>query len=412
MFDMVAGEFGLDPTEVALKNDGCRGHDWDYITQYQKKHGFPQRQSLREVIEIGKKAIDWNKKWHAPGVKKLANGRMHGMGFTSVNEWHWGAGTLIVGSYASLIFLNGQVKIVGMRCNMGSDSESAYRYCVAAELGFKYEDVLLQEDRSDNGAFSLAQPAGSGGTVNATPQLILAAKELKKKILQRAAGAALASTPGGKESRLTKTPEELDIRNSIIYESSNPDRRISLQDVSTGFYSSNPLIAQPDIVGPMTMSSKLVDEQEIYVMSRQAHFIETEVDIETGQVFIINIICVNDVGHVFNRAGAEGQQYGGAIMGIGKSATEEKIYCPSTGVGLNFDLINYHLGTMNDYPAIQCYLNESHLGYGPYGSNGIGENVGASLAAITSSAIYNAIGKWILNYPITPDKVLKALGIV
>jgi CO/xanthine dehydrogenase Mo-binding subunit len=32
------------------------------------------------------------------------------------------------------------------------------------------------------------------------------------------------------------------------------------------------------------------------------------------------------------------------------------------------------------------------------------------MAAITSSAIYNAIGKWILDYPITPDKVLKALG--
>ena len=32
------------------------------------------------------------------------------------------------------------------------------------------------------------------------------------------------------------------------------------------------------------------------------------------------------------------------------------------------------------------------------------------MAAITSSAIYNATGKWILDYPITPDKVLKALG--
>ena len=46
MFDLVAGEFGLDPTEVALKNDGCQGNDWDWITQYQKENGFPQRHSL------------------------------------------------------------------------------------------------------------------------------------------------------------------------------------------------------------------------------------------------------------------------------------------------------------------------------------------------------------------------------
>ena len=91
MFDRVAAELGLDPTEVALKNDGCQGHDWDWITQYQKENGFPQRHSLAEVIEMGKKAIDWDKKWHAPGTRKLANGKMHGMGFTSVNEWHWGA---------------------------------------------------------------------------------------------------------------------------------------------------------------------------------------------------------------------------------------------------------------------------------------------------------------------------------
>ncbi len=150
--------------------------------------------------------------------------------------------------------------------------------------------------------------------------------------------------------------------------------------------------------------------QRHYVMGRQAHFIEAEVDVETGLVEITSVVCVNDVGHIFNRQGAEAQQYGGAIMGIGKSATEEKVYCPKTGVGLNFDHINYHLGTMNDYPVVKCFLDETHTGYGTYGAFGIGENIGASMAAITSSAIYNAGGKWILDYPITPDKVLRALG--
>ena len=60
MFDRVAAELGLDPTEVALKNDGCNGHDWDWVTRYQKENGFPQRWSLKEVLDKGKKAIGWD----------------------------------------------------------------------------------------------------------------------------------------------------------------------------------------------------------------------------------------------------------------------------------------------------------------------------------------------------------------
>ncbi len=145
-------------------------------------------------------------------------------------------------------------------------------------------------------------------------------------------------------------------------------------------------------------------------MSRQAHFIELEVDTETGEVLVTNLVCVNDLGHIFNRPGAEAQQYGGAIMGLGRSATEEKIYCPSTGVGLNFDNIGYHIGTMNDYPEVECILNECHLGYSSYGACGIGENTGAALSCITAGAIYNATGKWALDYPLTPNKILKAPG--
>ncbi len=60
MFDRVAAEFGLDPVEGALRNDGCRCHDTGWVSHYQQENGFPRR---------------------------LPNGRMHGMGFVSINEW-------------------------------------------------------------------------------------------------------------------------------------------------------------------------------------------------------------------------------------------------------------------------------------------------------------------------------------
>jgi CO/xanthine dehydrogenase Mo-binding subunit len=296
---------------------------------------------------------------------------------------------------------------------MGIDTESAYRHCVAAELGMNYDDVLLQEQRSDNSAYCLAQPAGSGGTVNATLQLVHAARELKQQILERAAAPmpGFMGNMGGSSGPVpNKKPEDFDIQDSMVFEKANPEKKRPIGQVAGGFMSMNPIIVHPDVNTPTSMISNGMMMRRTYVMGRQAHFIEAEVDVETGMVYITNVVCVNDVGHIFNRQGCEAQQYGGAVMGIGKSATEEKVYCPKTGVGLNFDHINYHIGTMNDSPTVQCLLNESHLGYGTYGAYGIGENIGASMAAITSSAVYSAIGKWILDYPITPDKVLKALG--
>jgi CO/xanthine dehydrogenase Mo-binding subunit len=104
---------------------------------------------------------------------------------------------------------------------MGTDTESGYRHCVAAELGMKYEDVLVQEQRSDNSAYSLAQPAGSGGTVNATNQLVLAARELKKKILERAAmpmPAFMMGMESAQGSSSSRKAGDFDIRDSMVFE--------------------------------------------------------------------------------------------------------------------------------------------------------------------------------------------------
>ena len=409
MIDRVAAEFGLDPTEVALKNDGCEGHDWDWITRYQDENGFPKRHSLREVIKLGKEAIRWDEKRHAPGAKKLANGRMHGLGFVSINEWSWINGRM----FACLILRDGQLTIVGRRADFGVDTESAFRKAVAEESGIKYEDIVIQQQRSDAGAYVFWVPSGAMGICQTTPQLVVAGRELKRKILNYAVrpGAAMfPGMPGSPAMFPGKNPEDLDVKDSFVFEKANPANRKTVREVASPFWGEDPAIIHPTVPNVTGMTFEGKPHSQMYIMSRQAHFMEVEVDTETGEVIVTNLVCVNDVGHLFNRRGAEGQQYGGAIMGLGRSATEEKIYCPQTGVGLNFDSIGYHIGTMNDYPNVQCVINESHLGYSSYGACGVGEDTAASLSGITAGAIYNATGKWILDYPLTPDKVLKALG--
>ena len=52
-------------------------------------------------------------------------------------------------------------------------------------------------------------------------------------------------------------------------------------------------------------------------MCRQTHFMEVEVDTETGEIEVKKVVNVNDVGKVMSPEGAEGQQYGGTYMGVG-----------------------------------------------------------------------------------------------
>ena len=411
MFARVAAELGLDPTEVALKNDGSYGRDWDWITRYQKDNEFPQRWSLKEVIEKGKKAIGWDEKWHPPGTRKLPNGKMHGMGFVHINEWHWHAPVPGI-SFACVTLRNGKAAIIAIRSDMGIDTESGARLAVASEAGLKYEDTVIQERRSDNTNFHFWQVGGAFGTGYITTQLILAARELKQKILEYAVKPLPAAFMRSPRPALFPNlkPEDLDVRDSMVFEKANPANRRTVREVADAWWTLDPPIFHPPAGNLYGLTSDGKPDSRLYAMARQAHFIEVEVDTETGMVDVTRIVCVNDVGHLLNPAGAYAQQYGGVGMGMGRSGTEEHVFCPNTGVALNYDLIDYHLTTMNDYPWVEGLINESRLGYAAYGVYGIGENIGAGMSGITVSAIHNATGRWVTDYPTTPDRVLKALG--
>jgi xanthine dehydrogenase molybdenum-binding subunit len=196
----------------------------------------------------------------------------------------------------------------------------------------------------------------------------------------------------------------------MVFEKANPGNKRTVREVADAFWATDPTISHP-VAGTLyglTVEGK--PNAELYAMARQTHFIEVEVDTETGMVDVTKIVCVKTWATSSTRRVLRPSNMGGAIMGLGRNATEEYVYCPRTGAALNYDLIGYHLGTMNDYPPAPCLINESHLGYAAYGSYGIGENIGASMSGITVPAIHNATGKWVLDYPTTPDRVLKALG--
>jgi xanthine dehydrogenase molybdenum-binding subunit len=134
---------------------------------------------------------------------------------------------------------------------------------------------------------------------------------------------------------------------------------------------------------------------------------EVEVDVETGVVRVLRLVCANDVGRAINPMAVEGQIEGGAQMGLGYALTEELLV--ERGRVLNPDFLDYRLFTAADMPRIQTIIVETDDPGGPFGAKGVGEMGGTPTAAAIANAIYAAVGVRLTQPPMTPERVLAAI---
>ena len=139
-----------------------------------------------------------------------------------------------------------------------------------------------------------------------------------------------------------------------------------------------------------------------------ATFCEVEVDTETGEVEITHWAAAHDVGKAIRPSSIEGQIENQLIFSTGLFKTEEYIWDKKTGVLLNGNDIDYKMPTIMDVAPMDPIIVETRLGNGCYGGSGVYHTVLDH--GLWACAVQNAIGKWICEVPITPDKVLKALG--
>lgn len=418
VMDRVAAELGMDPTELALRNDGAKGHDMDWVTERKKELDFVPRDSLRECLEKGKSAIDWDNKWHPPNTKRLPNGRMHGIAFTWTHEWDDSCGS---GEIAMRLERDdGTVSILGQRCDNGVNADTAYCQIAADEIGMRIEDVFYRQQR-DVPFYPMCPDSSTNTSVNGWA-VRHCARLLKAKILEAATKPRAVTQRGTYPPFFPDCkPEDLDISESVIYVKKDPSRKLTVAD----------LVGVSAEAGPLSFHELYGAERHpfsapLFAYSyqaqigcykgfrpkwcRQVHFMEVEVDTETGQVLVTKVVNVNDVGKVISPEACAGQQYGGTYMGVGRAMWEEVVHDPVTGVMLNGNLLDYKIATIGDCGPIDTHLVETRQGYGPYGIVGIGEDIATVIPALLSPAIYNATGVWIHDFPITPDKVLKALG--
>jgi xanthine dehydrogenase molybdenum-binding subunit len=123
------------------------------------------------------------------------------------------------------------------------------------------------------------------------------------------------------------------------------------------------------------------------------------------------VVNATDVGQIIDPPGLEGQLNGClGSAGIDGALFEETILDKSTGHILNANMIDYKWRTFAELPAIQNVVLETPFQTHRFHAVGVGEVATAPGPSAVLMAVSNAIGVWLNEYPVTPERVLKALG--
>jgi xanthine dehydrogenase YagR molybdenum-binding subunit len=141
-------------------------------------------------------------------------------------------------------------------------------------------------------------------------------------------------------------------------------------------------------------------------------FAEVAVDTETGIVRVERVVAVQDCGRPMNPLLIESQVQGGVLMGLSYALFEERVMDRHTGLMVNPNLEQYKVAGSRETPAIDVVVLENYQGQSATDADGIAEPSNIATAPAIANAVYNAIGVRMRELPMTPARVLAALGKV
>jgi CO/xanthine dehydrogenase Mo-binding subunit len=382
MVDLLAEKLGIDPIDLAIKNFG---HEWGQLPD----------KSLTAVLREGAERIGWKEKRHSPGQGPIYDGvKKRGVGFSFHPGWHaeWQEERRGEVQAGITVHPDCTVTLDAPTVETGTGSNTCNVLGCAEALGFlgvRPDDIHWVAVVDTNTSGKDCVQTDSSVAFLQSEVLAVAAKEIKQKLIDKLA------------PKLGLPPAELEVVDGRIFSKVSPGKGKSVKE----------LLMQGDLV-PITVKLSRPPLAERTGVPFIANFAEVEVDTSTGLAQVLKLVVVNDCGTVMYASGAEAQQIGGQVIGVGETLTEEIIYDQATGVPLNFNWIDYKIPTMADMPDIEPVLMEVWRGAGEYGACGIGEGVLTCTPAAILNAIYNAIGVRIDDIPVKPEKVLTALGKV
>jgi CO/xanthine dehydrogenase Mo-binding subunit len=137
--------------------------------------------------------------------------------------------------------------------------------------------------------------------------------------------------------------------------------------------------------------------------------VDLEVNRDTGELRILGYAVIADAGKAIHPPSAKAQVDGGAVMGFGHALFEETIY--QDGQFQNGDPFQYRLPVMQDIPEkFYSSMLEKGDGPGPFGSKGMAQTSIVTVGPAIGNAVFDALGVRVRSLPITPEKILRAMG--
>ena len=368
----------IDPVEFFKKNyvkpgEGYYWRDGNWWVSKGKDYS--------EALESGARTFDWAEKWKGwlkPTLVKET--KRVGVG-VSVH------GNADVGEDVSEAYVrlnpDATATIHAFVAESGMGQRSNLCKMVAETLQIPLDRVSITPPDSLMNPFDFGL-VGSRGTYAVGSAVISAADDAKEKLFKMAAPI------------LKTAPDDLDSEDGIVFVKADPDRgipwrkAIGLMQTCTGFGRFQPDYSLPNFL---------------------ALFAEVEVDTETGKLDLLRVVTATDVGQIIDPPSLEGQLHGAlGAAGIDTAIFEESLLDKNSGHMLNLNLMDYKWRSFPELPRFENKILETPIQTHRYKAIGVGEVATSPGPSAVLMAASNAVGKRLEGYPLTPDKILRALG--
>lgn len=371
----IAKALGMDALEFRMKNLMPQG----YVDGFSKNENYYD--SFRECLEVGKKAIDYDKKMEE--YKNQTGNIRRGIGHAVF--WYNTAVypiSLETSACRMVLHQDGSVQLMLGETEIGQGADTAFSQMAADAIGVKFEDIHIATNQdTDVTPFGTAAYA-SRQTFIASFSITKTARILREKIFDHA------------YKLLGVTRENIDLIDGNLVRISDNRILMSLGELATTeLYSFE--------------NSEHITAESTYQIRNNAYsfgcsFAEVEVDLGLCKATVKRLINVHDCGKLINPQLAEAQAHGGMSMAIGYALTEELKYDEKTGRTLNNNLLDYKLSTTMDHPDLEVHFVENPEPTSPYGTKSLGEPPTCSPAPAIRNAIYNATGVAVNQCPMNP----------
>jgi xanthine dehydrogenase YagR molybdenum-binding subunit len=376
--DELAEKLRMDPMQLRLVNYAEK--DPSHDRPWTDKH-------LRDCYSQAAERFGWSKRSVTPGTVIEGNALIgYGMA-TATYPANRSAAQAVV-----RMLSDGKMFVGSGTQDLGTGTYTIMAQQAAAGLGI--DPSLVEVKLGDSALPKAPVSGGSQSSASVLPAIQDATTQLKLKLSD------LAIADAGSPLHGLKTLD-IDAKDGKLFNKNNPSQADSLVD----------LIARNGNKPVEANGSAEPSESKDSMTSNSwgAVFVEVAVDKDTHMVKVRKVVGTYDIGTLLNRKTGLNQLMGGIVWGISFALYEEAHIDPVYGRVVNESLAEYHVPVNADIGMIDVtVLGIPDVKFNPIGSRGIGEIGITGAAAAVANAIYNATGKRVREYPITPDKIMTA----